>query len=117
MEILALLTRATVRPRYVAVTEHFGHEFIGLAVPRPAVVTEMIKEVHELRLACNHENDSGGRGHWRVRAASHDSCPPRRRPDAADTWLRLGAKSSTSHLMIVGGVSHSWRVVIGIDRL
>jgi hypothetical protein len=36
--------------RFLAVTEHFGHEFIGLAVPRPAVVTEMIKEVQELGL-------------------------------------------------------------------
>jgi hypothetical protein len=33
--------------RFLAVTEHFGHEFIGLAVPRPPVVTEMIKEVQE----------------------------------------------------------------------
>jgi hypothetical protein len=47
---MASLTHATVRPRFLAVNEHFGHEFIGLAIPRPAVVTEMIKEVQEFGL-------------------------------------------------------------------
>jgi hypothetical protein len=50
MGIMASLTHATVRPASSQLTSTLGMNFIGLAIPRPGVVTEMIKEVQEFGL-------------------------------------------------------------------